>query len=127
MQMKNYSLHSNKVTVYLKTGRYFTIYFTPQSGSIYYRFKVETISNVKHPDIFVGVAAVASGTFYTIILNMASQHWLPKLHFAKDSRFICMNNSPEIPNEKYCSRDSTNWQREKSITGLITTAKLLST
>lgn len=54
MKMINYTVYENKVDVLLDNGRTLSIYFNKNSGKAYYRNKIDTISNVKHPGIFIG-------------------------------------------------------------------------
>lgn len=55
MTMKNYKLFTDGVIIFLTNGQSFTVYFTKDSGKIFYRLKIDTISNVKHTGIFLGV------------------------------------------------------------------------
>jgi hypothetical protein len=56
MEMKNYIIYDNGVEIGLADGQRFQLKLTQESGTIYYRLKINTISNVKHPGIFLGVA-----------------------------------------------------------------------
>lgn len=40
-----------------------TIHFNQNSGKVYYRYKINTISKVKHPGIFLGVDQFGNGLF----------------------------------------------------------------
>jgi hypothetical protein len=55
MTMKNYKLFTDRVIMFLTNGQSFTVYFTKDSGKIFYRFKIDTISNVKHTGILLGI------------------------------------------------------------------------
>jgi hypothetical protein len=55
MTMKNYKLFTGGVIILLNNGQSFTVYFTKDSGKIFYRFKIDTISKVKHTGIFLGI------------------------------------------------------------------------
>jgi hypothetical protein len=54
MKMINYQVFSNRVVVYINNGQSLTIYFNENSGRAYFRYKIGTISKVKHPAIFIG-------------------------------------------------------------------------
>lgn len=55
MVMTNYRLYGNHVDIIMSNGRIFTVYFTPDSGKVYYRSKIGTLSDVKHTGIYLGV------------------------------------------------------------------------
>jgi len=55
--MTHYTLNAHKVDVHLENGQTLTIFFNANSGKAYYRNKIDTISNVKHPGIFIGTDA----------------------------------------------------------------------
>lgn len=52
--MKNFHMHANYVDLIYMNQATVRIFFTPDSGKIFYRNKIDSISNVKHPGIFVG-------------------------------------------------------------------------
>lgn len=52
--LQNYFIYNDRVDLLYTDGHMGTIFFNEASGSIYYRFKVNTISNVKHPGIYLG-------------------------------------------------------------------------
>ncbi len=53
--MKNFYLNKRQVTIFNNDGSSRTIYFNSNSGKVYYRYKTGTISQVKHPGIYLGV------------------------------------------------------------------------
>ena len=53
--MKNFYLNESQVTIVNYDGSSRTIYFNTNSGKVYYRYKTGTISQVKHPGIYLGV------------------------------------------------------------------------
>ncbi len=55
MKIINYTLYNTKVDVHLSNAQTLVIYFNQNSGKAYYRYKIDTISQVKHPGIFIGV------------------------------------------------------------------------
>ena len=61
--MRTYKLHNNRVEIVKNNGRIFTIYFNQNSGKVYYRFKVGTLSKIKHPGIYLGEDAYGVGYF----------------------------------------------------------------
>lgn len=50
-------MFNNYVDLILNTGTIQRIYFNQNSGKAYYRFKIQTISGVKHPGIYLGTDA----------------------------------------------------------------------
>lgn len=61
--MKNFYLYDSHVIVVNDDGNSSTFYFNTNSGKVYYRFKTGTISQVKHPGIFLGVDYNGIGYF----------------------------------------------------------------
>jgi hypothetical protein len=55
MLMKRYFLYNDRVEIILEDDRVFTVFLNQCSGRIYYRFKIGTLSDVKHPAIYLGV------------------------------------------------------------------------
>jgi len=54
MKIINYRLYVNRVDVYLSNGQILTINLNENSGKAYFRYKIDTISQIKHPAIFIG-------------------------------------------------------------------------
>lgn len=93
--MKNFYLYNNRVEIVKNDGSIFTIYFNENSGKVYYRYKVGTISQVKHPGIFLGVDAWGTGYF------LHNHYHYGKAHITTEAEF--KNGMPiYIYNEK-CS------------------------
>ncbi len=61
--MRNFDLYNNRVEIVKNDGSIFTIYFNENSGKVYFRYKIGTISKVKHPGIFLGVDTSGNGYF----------------------------------------------------------------
>lgn len=61
--MKNFYLYNDKVEIVKNDGNIFTIYFNENSGKVYYRYKIGTVSQVKHPGVFLGVDTYGTGYF----------------------------------------------------------------
>lgn len=61
--MTNFYLYNNRVEVVKNDGSIFTIYFNPNSGKVYYRFKAGTLSKIIHPGIYLGKDAYGVGYF----------------------------------------------------------------
>lgn len=53
--MRHFYLHHDRVEITLANGSKLDIYFTPDTGSVFYRYKINTISQVRHPGIFLGI------------------------------------------------------------------------
>ena len=52
--MKNFYLYNDHVEIIKNDGSIFIICFNEHSGKVYYRFKIGTLSKVKHPGIYLG-------------------------------------------------------------------------
>jgi len=61
--LETYYLYSDRVVLVLTDGNTQTIFFNNLSGTIYYRLKINTISNVKHPGIYLGVDAFGNNYY----------------------------------------------------------------
>ena len=61
--MKNFYLYTNRVEIVKNDETVFTIYFNENSGKVYYRFKIGTLSKVKHPGIYLGKDVYGVGYF----------------------------------------------------------------
>ena len=93
--MKNFYLYNNSVEIVNNDRSIFTLYFNENSGKVYFRYKVGTISQVKHPGIFLGVDAYGVGYF------LHNHYHFGKAHIASESEFK-KGKSLYIYNEK-CS------------------------
>jgi hypothetical protein len=81
--MKNFYLYNDHVEIVKNDGNIFTIYFNENSGKVYYRFKVGTISQVKHPGIFLGVDAYGVGYFLHNHYHFGRAHVITETEFVK--------------------------------------------
>jgi hypothetical protein len=54
MHLKNYSLYDHCVVLVMTDRTVHTLNLHPLSGTVYYRFKIGTLSDVKHPGIYLG-------------------------------------------------------------------------
>jgi hypothetical protein len=54
MFLQNYFLYADRVELLMTEGSIHSIYFNANSGQVYYRYKIGTISDVKHPGIYLG-------------------------------------------------------------------------
>jgi len=61
--MFRYSLSTHYVQFTYGNGHLHTIYFNENSGKLYYRWKIDTISGVRHYGIFLGVDEYGVGYF----------------------------------------------------------------
>jgi hypothetical protein len=61
--MKNYYLYNDRIEIIYSDGTSGTIFLNGNSGKVYYRFKIDTISGIKHPGIFLGTDYNGEGWF----------------------------------------------------------------
>lgn len=54
MRILNFEMQQDCVNLFLPNGETLIIYFTEDTGKIFYRDKIGTISKVKHPGICLG-------------------------------------------------------------------------
>lgn len=80
--MKNYKLYNDHVEIVKNDGNIFTIYFNEHSGKVYYRFKIGTLSKVKHPGIYLGEDAFGVGYF------LHNHYHFGKAHITTTNEFI---------------------------------------
>lgn len=66
--MKNFLFYTDRVEIALEQGQPLVIYFNTDSGKIFFRKKINTVFNVTHPGIYVGIDAYG-------------QHWFIHNHF----------------------------------------------
>lgn len=81
--MTNYIIHNNRVEIINNNGSVFTIYFNKNSGKVYYRYKVGTLSNIKHPGIFLGVDLNGVGYFLHNHYHYGKAHITTEKEFAQ--------------------------------------------
>jgi hypothetical protein len=61
--MNTYRLCSNRIEIINNDRIFLIIHFTENSGKVYYRYKIDTISGIKHPGISLGVDTNGIGYF----------------------------------------------------------------
>lgn len=81
--MRNYYLYNNRVEIVLNNGRIFTIYFNQNSGKVYFRYKIGTASNIKHPGIYLGVDSNGIGYFLHNHYHFGKAHITTMADFTK--------------------------------------------
>ena len=54
MFLKNYFLYEDRIDLVMTDDTQHPIYFNELSGKVYYRYKIGTLSDVKHPGIYLG-------------------------------------------------------------------------
>ena len=99
--MKNFYLVNNRVDIVKNDGNIFTIYFNENSGKVYFRYKIGTISQVKHPGIFIGVDANGIGYFLHNHYHFGKAHIVSENEFKKDLPLYiynekCSNNPQKV-------------------------------
>lgn len=52
--MRHYTILHDRLILYWPNGSSTTVYFDQNSGKVYYRYKIDTITNVKHPGVYLG-------------------------------------------------------------------------
>lgn len=80
--MKNFYLYNDRVEIMKNDGSIFTIYLNENSGKVYFRYKIGTISQVKHPGIFLGVDSNDVGYF------LHNHYHYGKAHITTSKEFI---------------------------------------
>ena len=81
--MSNFYLYNDRVIVNDQFGQPFPIYFTADSGKVYYRMKIDTISNVKHPGVYLGIDDVGTRYFIHNHYHYGSAAIVPEYEFTK--------------------------------------------
>lgn len=96
--MKNFYLYNDHVLIVNNNGSIFTIYFNEDSGKVYYRFKIGTLSKVKHPGIYLGKDAYGVGYFMHNHYHYGKAHITIQNEFTKGMPLYIYNekcsNSP---------------------------------
>lgn len=80
--MKNFYLYNDRVEIVKNDGSIFTIYFNEHSGKVYYRFKIGTLSKVKHPGIYLGQDVYGVGYF------LHNHYHYGKAHITTQNEFV---------------------------------------
>ncbi len=81
--MKNFNLYSSRVEIIKGDGSIFVIYFNENSGKVYFRYKTDTVSQVKHPGIFLGVDIYGNGYFLHNHFHYGKAHITTEKEFSK--------------------------------------------
>lgn len=89
--MKNFYLYNDKVEIVKNDGSISTIYFNENSGKVYFRYKINTISKVKHPGIFLGVDAYGNGYFLHNHFHYGKAHITTETEFKKGMSIYIYN------------------------------------
>ena len=89
--MKNYKLYNDHVEIVKNDGNIFTIYFNENSGKVYYRYKIGTVSQVKHPGVFLGVDAYGTGYFLHNHYHFGKAHITTQAEFVKGKPLYIYN------------------------------------
>ena len=91
--MKNYYLYDNRVEIIKDDGILLTIFFNENSGTVYYRYKIGTISQVKHPGIFIGVDTFGNGYFLHNHYHYGKAYITTQKEFAKGMPLYIYDNT----------------------------------
>lgn len=99
--MKHYILHENRVDVWFKNGAFVTIYFNEYSGRVYYRNKIDTVMNIKHPGIYLGKDRNGTGYFLHNHYHYGKAHITTQFDFTKGEKIhlyneMCLNSPMEV-------------------------------
>lgn len=89
--MRNFYLYNNRVEIVNNDGTIFTIYFNENSGKVYYRYKIGTISQIKHPGIFLGVDIWGKGYFLHNHYHYGKAHITTEAEFKKGQPIYIYN------------------------------------
>ncbi len=89
--MKNFYLHNNRVEIVNNDESLFIIYFNENSGKVYFRYKIGSISKVKHPGIFLGVDAFGNGYFLHNHYHFGKAHITTQADFAQGNPLYIYN------------------------------------
>lgn len=61
--MKSFEIYNDRVEIVKKDGNKAIVYFNENSGKVYYRYKIGSITGIKHPGIFLGIDSNRQGYF----------------------------------------------------------------
>lgn len=89
--MKKFYLYSNRVEIVKNDGSIFIVYFNEDSGKVYYRFKIGTLSKIKHPGIYLGVDANGVGYFLHNHYHYGKAHITTAADFIKGQPIYIYN------------------------------------
>jgi hypothetical protein len=99
--MRNFYLSANSVDVVNNNGSIFTIYFNEHSGKVYYRNKIDTVVNIKHPGIYLGKDINGTGYFLHNHYHYGKAHITTQADFTKGEKIylyneMCSNSPREV-------------------------------
>lgn len=63
MVVTNFQMYGHAVRAFLKNGRFIDIYFNEDSGKVYYRWKTNTLTGIKHAGVYIGQDVSGNGFF----------------------------------------------------------------
>ena len=89
--MKNFYLYNNRVEIVKNDSNIFTIYLNKSSGKVYFRYKIGTVSQVKHLGIFLGVDAYGIGYFLHTHYHVGKAHIVSESEFKKSRPLYIYN------------------------------------
>lgn len=99
--MRDFYLHANRVDVVNNDGSLFTIHFNENSGKVYYRNKIDTVINIKHPGIYIGKDRSGIGYFLHNHYRYGKAHITTQFDFTKGEKIylyyeMCSNSPREV-------------------------------
>lgn len=81
--MIEYCLYLDGAVIRFSNGSLLTIYFNENSGKVYFRYKTRTITQIKHPGIFLGVDNYGTGYFLHNHYQFGKAHIVTEHEFSK--------------------------------------------
>jgi hypothetical protein len=73
-------MYNHAVRAFLNNGRFVDIYFNQDSGKVYYRWKIDTVTGIKHAGVYIGQDVAGNGYF----VHNHYQLGTPRLVFYND-------------------------------------------
>lgn len=95
--MRTYKLLSNRVEIINNNGSVLTIFFNENSGKVYFRYKIGTISQIKHPGIFLGVDVNGIGYFLHNHYHYGKAHITTEKEFTQGMALYVYNEKCSNP------------------------------
>ncbi len=89
--MRTYKLYTNRVEIVNNNDSVFTIYFNKDSGKVYFRYKVGTISQIKHPGIFLGIDIYGNNYFLHNHYHYGKAHITSEKEFSQEMPLYIYN------------------------------------
>lgn len=74
MIVTRYQMFGHAVRAFLKDGRFIDIYFNQDSGKVYYRWKTNTLTGIKHAGVYIGQDVSGNGFFIHNHYQLGSPH-----------------------------------------------------